>query len=247
MSASEPDLAPLLRRHDRDRFLASLFAPAGRREALWALIAFNFEIARVRETVSQPLLGRIRLQWWREMLDEAYGDGAVRRHEVATPLAGAIRTWRIGRASLDAMIDGRERDLEEGPLADLAALDAYAEATSGRLNEAMLDVLGVAGEPARIAARRVGIAWAIAGLIRAERYRPQPFLPPDGIGLVDSARRHLAAARALRRQVPRAALPALLTAPLADAYLSRAGRPDAAAPDPLAALRLAWAKALGRY
>jgi phytoene synthase len=58
-------VAELVRRHDRDRYMTALFAPAARREALFALYAFNYEIARVREAVTQPTLGQIRLQWWR--------------------------------------------------------------------------------------------------------------------------------------------------------------------------------------
>ena len=64
-------LGELVRRHDRDRYQTALFAPADRREALFALYAFNYEIARVRESVTQPMLGQIRLQWWREVIDAA--------------------------------------------------------------------------------------------------------------------------------------------------------------------------------
>jgi phytoene synthase len=253
MLTLEDPVVSRLRRHDRDRFLATLFAPAERRPGLWALLAFNFEIARIRETVSQKLLGQIRLQWWREVLEQAYGGHPVRRHEIATPLAGSIRRWGIGRAGLEAMIDGRERDLDDRPLADLAELAAYAEATSSRLVESMLPVLGVAGDPAHEAARHAGRAWALVGLVRAEPYRQAPFLPPDPQGLVPAAaRKAIEAARALRRSVPRTALPALLPLRLADRYLGRIERrghdPRAAAlPDPLAAARLSWGRLVGRY
>src|ERR1700731_1564648 len=68
-------VAALVRRHDRDRFQTVLFAPAARREALFALYAFNYEIARVRERVSEPTLGRLRLEWWREIIAAAYESG----------------------------------------------------------------------------------------------------------------------------------------------------------------------------
>src|SRR5690348_13728410 len=100
-------LADSLRRYDRDRYLAALFVPADRRAAVIALYAFNHEIAKTREVVSEPLLGRIRLQWWREAIEEAYGGGGVRAHEVMTPLAAAIREHRLTREHLDAMIDAR--------------------------------------------------------------------------------------------------------------------------------------------
>src|ERR1700752_4314564 len=83
-------VAALVRRHDRDRFQTVLFAPAARREALFALYAFNYEIARVRERVTEPTLGRIRLEWWRETIAAAFEGGPVRDHFVAQPLTATI-------------------------------------------------------------------------------------------------------------------------------------------------------------
>src|ERR671922_1960026 len=83
-------VAALVRRHDRDRFQTVLFAPAARREALFALYAFNYEIARVRESVTEPMLGQIRLQWWRESIAAAFDGGPVRHHFVVEALAAAI-------------------------------------------------------------------------------------------------------------------------------------------------------------
>src|SRR5882724_5539668 len=107
-------VAALVRRHDRDRFQTVLFAPAARREALFALYAFNYEIARVRERVSEPILGRIRLEWW--------------RHVVAEPLTAAIREHLLTREHFERLIDARERDLDGKAPTSLAALEDYAEA-----------------------------------------------------------------------------------------------------------------------
>src|SRR5271157_2668701 len=68
-------VAALVQRHDRDRFQTVLFAPAARREALFALYAFNYEIARVRESVTEPMIGQIRLEWWRESIAAAFERG----------------------------------------------------------------------------------------------------------------------------------------------------------------------------
>src|SRR5437763_4064067 len=104
-------LADLVRRHDRNRYQTALFAPSDRREALLALYAFNYEIARVRETVTQPMLGQIRLQWWREVLDAAYAGAPPRHHHVVEPLTAAIREFPLSRELFDRLIDARERDL----------------------------------------------------------------------------------------------------------------------------------------
>src|SRR3984957_6677907 len=85
-------VAALVRHHDRDRFQTALFAPARDREALFALYAFNYEIARVRESVREPMLGQIRLQWWREAIATAYEGGAPRHHQVAEAITGTIRS-----------------------------------------------------------------------------------------------------------------------------------------------------------
>src|SRR5262249_53974925 len=102
-------VAALVRRHDRDRFQTALFAPAAPREALFALYAFNHEIARVRERVSEPTLGRIRLEWWREIIAAAYEDGPVRHHDVVAALTDGIRAHRPTREHFDRLIDARER------------------------------------------------------------------------------------------------------------------------------------------
>src|SRR5438552_2414075 len=121
-------VAALVRRHDRDRFQTVLFAPAARREALFALYAFNYEIARVRERVSEPTLGRIRLEWWREIIAAAYADSPVRRHDVVEALTDAIRGHGPPtREHFDRLIDAREKDLDDEAPTSLAALEDYAE------------------------------------------------------------------------------------------------------------------------
>ena len=113
------------------------------------------------------MLGRIRLQWWREVLEAVYAGAPARRHEVAVPLADAIRACSLDRAPFDRLLDARESDLEaEGP-PDLAALERYAAATGGSLTALMLQASGVDSGPALEAGRQVGTAWALIGTLRA--------------------------------------------------------------------------------
>ncbi len=181
-----------VRRYDNDRFLTGLFAPPDRREALFAVLAFNLEIAKTREVVTEPLIGQIRLQWWRDAIDEIYqrpepGSSAT-SHEVVRPLAEAIARHRLGRASFDRLIDAREADLDGTPPASLAGLEAYAEATGAPLVQLALEVLGLADwapdarEAAIEAGRAVGTAWAMTGLLRAVPFHARQrrvMLPAD--------------------------------------------------------------------
>ncbi|WP_159460363.1 phytoene/squalene synthase family protein [Tistlia consotensis] len=189
--------ADLARRRDPDRYAAALFAPSARREALFALIAFNHEIAKTAEVVSEPLLGEIRLTWWQEALGELY-DGRPRRHEVVEALAGAVAAHALPRALLERLVEARSADLDAEPPADLDGLERYCAETSATLLELQLAVLGAEGadwqEAARRAARQVGIAWALIGLVRALPFhagRRRLLLPAD----------HLAAAGVTPRQV----------------------------------------------
>src|SRR6476659_7007587 len=100
-------IAALVRRHDPDRFLTALFAPPEKRNALLTLYAFNHELARAREVVSEPPLALIRLQWWREVVE-----GAHRHHVVAGPLRAAIEAGDLVRGDLLPLIDAREAEVE---------------------------------------------------------------------------------------------------------------------------------------
>ena len=249
-----PQLSPigaLARAADYDRYLSAVFAPGARREALFALIAFNHEIARIPEAVSEPMLGRIRLQWWREVLDAVYAGEPTRRHEVAVPLADAIHAGGLDRAPFDALLEAREDDLEsEGP-ADLAALERYAAATGGSLAELMVRACGADSGPASEAGRQVGTAWALIGTLRAAPHAAAQgrfTFPADllaeaqftaddlraGRGferfaavaepVAGRAADLLATARQARRALPRQCLGVLLIARIADLYLVRLRR-----------------------
>jgi phytoene synthase len=232
-----------VRRADYDRFLTVLFAPAEARERLFALYAFNHEIAKVRETVSEPMLGQIRLQWWREAIGAIY-DGKPRAHAVVDALRAAVGDARPERADFEALIDAREFDLAGRAPETLAALEAYGEGSSSRLMYLAAAMLGARGEATRAALKPLGIAWAITGLVRAipfhARARRQ-YIPADiaaAAGLTEAAlfslkpgealgraaaalaadaERHLAAAKAEAPE--RAARPLRLFATLARAYL----------------------------
>ncbi|MHA1537672.1 MAG: phytoene/squalene synthase family protein [Alphaproteobacteria bacterium] len=241
-----------VRAHDRDRYLTAILAPADRREALFALYAFNIEIARTRERASEPMIGQIRLQWWREAIEGIY-QGKPRAHEVVRPLAAAIGDFDLSREPFDRLIDAREFDLGDAPPESLDALAGYAEATSSSVMQLALEILGAKGEAARSAAHHAGIAWALSGLLRAvvfharagRQYLPANLMKNAGVDsadlfelrggpalakvaedLADAARLALFCGREFRRDVPRVAIPALLPATLADMYLRRMTRQE---------------------
>src|SRR4029453_2834450 len=149
-AASHRYVLDLVRSADRDRFLGALFAPEPARSDLLALLAFNHELARTRSVTREPMLARIRLEWWREAVGEAAGTGKPRAQPVVESLSETVRRRRLRAQDLVALIDAREEEIE-GPLDVLRAGHALADLE--------LAVLGVGDAASRRAARGVAAAW----------------------------------------------------------------------------------------
>ena len=233
--------------HDHDRYLTALFAPPVERRGLFALYAFNQEVARTAEVVSEAMLGEIRLQWWREAIEEVFA-GRPREHLVVAELAALQEKRALSQPHFEFLLEGRAADLSAEPPGDLVSLEGYLEATSASLMRLALQALSVADEAAEKAARHLGIAWGLAGLLRAvpfharqkRVYLPQDHLSVAGVKMADlfelrgsdaidgvvmrlakRAGEHLEEGRGAARALPSAALPAFLPAVLAGRYLQR--------------------------
>src|SRR5919107_3112920 len=172
MASGSPDFADahceaLVREGDPDRYWASLFAPADKRGYLHALHAFNFEVSRVRESVSEALVGEIRLQWWRDAL-QGESRGGVRANPVAAALDDTIVQFRLPRQSLVDLIDARIFDLYEDPMPSLNDLEGYCGETSSSLTQLSGLIIADGSNPGTAdAAGHAGVAYAVTGLLRA--------------------------------------------------------------------------------
>src|SRR5882762_5957019 len=172
----------LVRAADKDRFLATLFAPAEHRGALHALYAFNVEIARVREVVREPLAGEIRLQWWSDVLRGA-GRGEIEANPVAAALLATIARYRLPVELLEALIAARRFDLYDEPMGTPGDLESYAVGASSGLIALAAQILSDGAEPdIGVLAHHAGIAQAMVGLLKAfpvHAARGQLFLPVE--------------------------------------------------------------------
>jgi 15-cis-phytoene synthase len=256
--------AELVRTNDRDRYLATLFAPAESRGALYALYAFDSEVARVRELAHQPLPGEIRLQWWTDVL-RGERSGEASANPVACALLAAIVQQHDAAARLIDLVDARRFDLYDEPMAGIADLEVYARRTSSVVFALAAQILS--GSDAKTVAEPAGIAYAIVGLLRAlplHAARHQISVPMEvldrhqvsaeelfvgrtsaGLNAALSemrnlASQHLAAAAKLMTELPSAALPAFLSLAPVRPWLARLARSDAFAPADIAHWRRQW-------
>jgi len=179
-----------LREGDRDRWLASMFAPADRRPHLHALYAFNLEVARVASQVTQPLLGEMRLQFWTDLLN-GEPQGEARSNPVADALLTTLDACGLQREPLLELLEARLFDLYGEPHPDVEAFDHYCDLTAGTLFRLAGQILAGA-EASGVAAEPAGRAYALTGLLRALPWlaaENKSLIPADlsatyGLGLV---------------------------------------------------------------
>jgi phytoene synthase len=180
--------AALVRERDRDRYLATLFAPTERRPALHALYAFNTEIARVREAAREPMPGEIRLQWWREVL-RGERVGEARAHPVAAALTEALLRHKLAREQLAQLIDAHAFDLYDEPMQSLGDLTRYAIQTEGVVFGYACRILGADEQAIGTRVMNAGVAHTIASVLgslarhaaRRQLYVPLLLLSQHGV------------------------------------------------------------------
>ena len=180
--------ATLVREHDFARYASTLFVPTARRRGLLALYAFNLDIARIPDQVSQPLPGEIRLQWWTDLL-EGLDHGGVEGHPVAAELLRAIREYALPPGPLLRLIEARKFDLYNDPMPTLIALEAFCDDTVATLFTTAAGVLAPASEQVGHVARHVGIAQGILRTLarlprdaaRRQLYLPEEILTRHGV------------------------------------------------------------------
>jgi phytoene synthase len=264
-------IAAFARAHDPDRFLAALFAPPERREAIFTLIAFNHELARAREAASHPMAALIRLQWWRDALEEARQGKPARRHEVAEPLHAAITAGALDAAALEAMIDAREAEAEEAGILTEADFVTWLRGTAGGFAFAAGLALGGSAEDAE-KLRALGAAYGLAGVLRsvtahaaqgrcllpldrlataglsAEAVISAPTAPALAALRAEMAAEGLEALQSAPRDVPKGLISPALLAVLAGRDLRRlaAGKPVAMPRGVMDRVAVIWAGLWGR-
>jgi phytoene synthase len=244
--------AELVRTHDFTRYVSTLFLPAEQRRALMALYAFNVEISRVHEQVSQPLPGEMRLQWWTDML-AGTSHGGVEGNPVAAELMLAIRSWRLPVERLSRLIEEHQFDLYNDPMPTMAALEGYINDTSSALFSLGAGIAGRPSEAVDHLARHAGLAQGMVQVIaalpldasRRQLFAPQQVLESHGCGieevfagkqtpklraaldqLLGEARGHLKTAYALVADVPPQVRPVFLPLAMVERDLQRMSRAD---------------------
>jgi 15-cis-phytoene synthase len=244
--------ADLVRSHDFVRYASTLFVPAEERRALLALYAFNAEISRIRDQVTQPLPGEIRMQWWTDLL-AGTAHGGAEGNPVAAELLAAIRSFGLPTEPMSRLIDEHQFDLYNDPMPTLAALEGYVHQTSSALFSLAARIFAPPSAEIEHLARHAGYASGFVQVIaslprdaaRRQLFLPLQFLQGHGSSiedvfsgeqtpkvraaidqLIDEARRNLQTAEGLLAHLPARARPAFLPLVLVRRDLERMSRAD---------------------
>lgn len=154
----------IVKKHDPDRFLAGLIAGGARKHDLWPLFAMNYEAAKTAEVVSEAMIGKIRLEWWREAIEEIYAGEQLRKREVVEPLAHVIQKHDLSKDDFLAMINVREFDLEYKIPSDWESFEIYARKCNEPLNKVALQILDQKEEADIL--KKIAFYYGAVGLLR---------------------------------------------------------------------------------
>ena len=189
----------LVREADKDRFLATLFAPAEKRRALFALYAFNVEIAGVQGKIREPFAGEARLQYWHDVIS---GIGEPGGNPVAIAVLESIgRNALPGQLLLD-IIEAHRFDIYDESFPRFDDLEQYARKTASTLIELAMRILGEPDAAERNLAHDGGIAYAITGLLRSFAFhaaRGKVYVPEDLLAAHAVTAGEIVAARSSRQ------------------------------------------------
>ncbi|XP_076470134.1 NADH dehydrogenase (ubiquinone) complex I, assembly factor 6-like [Babylonia areolata] len=237
----------LVKKHDYENYLCCLLLPKQVQRAGFAVRAFNVEVAQVRDVVSEKTTGVMRMQFWKDAVENLL-QGAPPQTPVAVELAGAARYFKLSKRHFTNIIEARAEQLETDGFRTIEEVEKYAENTASSLHYLMLECLGVKNIHADHAASHLGKAQGLTTLLRALPYHAQRrrvYLPLELIvkhkvsqedvirgrseqNLLDAvydlatvAHTHLQTARSLQKDVPKEALAAFLNTLPCDLFLQK--------------------------
>ncbi len=198
MNANRRVVLEVVRTHDPDRYVSMLFVPKPWQFSLFTLYAFNVELARIADQISEPLLGEMRLEWWRGAIDTKGRGDAGEEERTGHPIADSMRmlmqATQLNKNLLLGMIDARSFDVTDTIMPDRSALNAYLNKTAGALFLAASDIVaGGRVELAEKAAHVSGQVYGLTGLIRSlpihatqrKLYLPRAYFEDFGVHIED--------------------------------------------------------------
>lgn len=226
-----------VRMRDYEGYLCVPFFPAELRNTQYAIRAFNVELASIRENVSKPEIGKMRMQFWKDTIDKVYA-GHPPEQPIALALSEALKTSKLSSMWMKRIISERTSNLDDHQFMTIKDMENYSENTQSSLLYLQLESLGVKDVNADHAISHIGKMIGISTFLRSLPFhvsQKRLVLPAeitakydisqenvfrgeiDGMedavyDVATAAYDQLLTARSLLSQIPGEAFPALLAA-----------------------------------
>ncbi|KAI9801174.1 MAG: hypothetical protein M1825_003448 [Sarcosagium campestre] len=163
-------------KYDAPSYTLQTFIPAPARDAYLSLRAFNISLASIADTVRNPMVGSMRMQFWRDTIEATFRGAppkepvAILLWHVLTDLSkrreNARTTPPLNKFWLLRIIKAREERLSNPPFPTVDALETYAESTYSTLLYLTLSSLPLHSLAADHVASHIGKATGIATVLR---------------------------------------------------------------------------------
>ncbi len=191
-------LWPRVAHAEPDHHFALRFYPVDRRAAALTLMAFTAELRGTPARVSEPMIGEIRLQWWRDAVEGVFGEGRLLAHPVVEAMKTTLPERPELRAPLDRMINETARFFEPGDPRAIEEAIAVAAVHDGGLATLLARLLTEEAfdEATETAFRRWGASY---GLGRARHVSPVQGAAPKIEGPIPRLHRFAVASEELRK------------------------------------------------
>ncbi|KAL1930794.1 hypothetical protein VTP01DRAFT_10956 [Rhizomucor pusillus] len=236
-----------VRQRDYDAYLCIPFFPKELRTAQYAIRAFNVELASIRESVSNPTIGKMRMQFWKDAIDNIY-KGKAPQQPIAIALEDALKTCKLSSMWFKRIISERTTNLDDHQFMTIKDMESYSENTASSLLYLHLESLGIKDVNADHALSHLGKTIGITTFLRSIPFhlsqkrlvlpaeitakynisQEQVFREGHAEGLEDAifevatvANDHLLTARSMLKNVPASAFPSLLFAIPSARYLEK--------------------------
>ncbi|XP_065224621.1 NADH dehydrogenase (ubiquinone) complex I, assembly factor 6 [Planococcus citri] len=162
----------LVNKCDYENFLCTLLLPNHLISAGIALRAFNVEIAKVQDHVSENVIGLMRFQFWDDTIDKMFA-GKIPEHPVCIELSKVIGNSNLSKLYLKRLIDARRNQLSSFRFSSMKKVEEYADLANSPIYLLLLELADIKKVDADHAASHLGRAQGIANLLRSTMYNSQ--------------------------------------------------------------------------
>lgn len=177
----------MLLKRSNDWYYSLLLTPQSLKQKLLAILAYCQEVTAIRTKVSEPMVARVKLAWWRDETNRLFNQQA--QHPVTVALSEIVKSFNLSRELFEEFLLAVEMDFEISRFPTFKECELFCARMAGAPAQLMAQVLGVADKKILENIRKIAVGYHLTALIqnlgqhlRAGRvYLPEQLLEQFGL------------------------------------------------------------------